>query len=118
MSGTSFRSPEGNAKAICEPPVCTANWHTCPAGAAHRNVTVCCASVCWAFAAVAKQISAPASAVDKSNFRIVPSLFLHHPFGAHVLQVHGDGVNDLVVQVRLAIFDDEMLEFAALLVVH
>ena len=30
IPGTSFRSPEGNAKAICEPPVCTANWHTCP----------------------------------------------------------------------------------------
>ena len=40
IPGTSFRSPEGNAKAICDPPVCTANWHTCPAGAAHRKVTV------------------------------------------------------------------------------
>ena len=38
-----FRSPEGNAKAIRVPPVCTANWHTCPAGAAHRKITVCCA---------------------------------------------------------------------------
>jgi hypothetical protein len=45
IPGTSFRSPEGNANAICDPPVCTANWHTCPAGAAHRKVTVCCASV-------------------------------------------------------------------------
>ncbi len=50
IPGTSFRSPEGNAKVVWEPPVCTANWHTCPGGAAHRKVTVCCA-----FAEVAKQ---------------------------------------------------------------
>jgi hypothetical protein len=49
IPGTSFRSPEGNAKAICDPPLCTASWHTCPAGAAHRKVTVC-----WALAAVAR----------------------------------------------------------------
>ena len=45
IPGTSFRSPEGNANAICDPPVCTANWHTCPAGAAHRKVTVCWAAL-------------------------------------------------------------------------
>ncbi len=88
---------------------CTANWHTCPAGAAHRKVTVC-----WAFAALAKQTGAATqSAVDRSRFFMASSLLLHHAFGAHVLQVHGDGVNDRLVQVLLAVFDDEMLEFAA-----
>src|SRR5271169_4059658 len=120
IPGTSFRSPEGNANAICDPPVCTANWHTCPAGAAHKKVTVCCASVCWAFAADARQTGAATqSAVVRSRFLMTsPSLFHHHPFGAVLLEHQTDGVNDFLVRMRLAIFDHLVLDFTALLVVH
>src|SRR5277367_6522844 len=111
MLATSFCSPDGRAKVIWEPPVFTANWHTCPAGAAHRNVTVCCAS-----AAVPSQIGAATpSAVAKSRFLIAPSPFLHHPFGTVFLEHQADSVNDLLVGMRLAIFDHLVLDFAALL---
>jgi hypothetical protein len=33
MLATSFRSPDGRAKVIWEPPVFTENWQTWPAGA-------------------------------------------------------------------------------------
>lgn len=42
IPASSRRSPEGSAKLIGEAPVRTENWHTCPAGAVHRNVTGCC----------------------------------------------------------------------------
>src|SRR5208337_3572086 len=67
---TSFRSPEGSAKSIWEPAIFTANWQTCPAGAAHKKVTVC-----WALAAVARQNGAATqSAIDRSSFLIGPPL--------------------------------------------
>src|SRR5271166_5046592 len=116
IPGTSFRSPEGNAKAVCEPPVCTANWHTCPGRAAHRKVTVC-----WALAAVARQIGAAMqSAVDRSRFFMAfpCSLFHHHPFGTVLLEDQAYGVNDLLVVMGLAVFDHLVFDFAALLVVH
>jgi len=46
------------------------------------------------------------------------SLHLDAHFGAHVLEHDADGVDDLLVLMRLAIFDDEVLSFAAFLVVH
>src|SRR5271154_1382744 len=111
MLATSFRSPDGRAKVIWEPPVLTANWHTWPAGAAHRKVTVCCA-----LAAVPSQIGAARpSAAAKNRCLIGPSLLLHHPFGPILLDHLADSVNDLLVRMRLAIFDHLVLDFAALL---
>jgi hypothetical protein len=89
----------------------TANWQTWPAGAADKKVTVCCA-----LAAVPRQIvAATPSAVAESRFLIAPSLLLHHPFGSVFLDDQADGVNDLVLRMRLAMFYHLVLDFAALL---
>jgi hypothetical protein len=99
------------AKVIWDPPVFTANWQTWPAGAAHRKVTVC-----RALAAVGTKIgAAKQSAAAKSRFLIGPSLFLHHPFGAILFDHLADGMNDLLLGMRLAIFNHLVLDFATLL---
>src|SRR5271166_797163 len=50
--------------------------------------------------------------------RAARSLLHHHVFSAHVFQRQPDRVNDRLVRVRFAVLDDQMLGFAALLVVH
>src|SRR5208337_1890674 len=65
-----------------------------------------------------RQTSRRRAPLREEAFSWSRSLFLHQPFGAHVLQIHSDRVNDLLVQMRLAVFNDEMLELSALLVVH
>src|SRR5579863_3813117 len=114
MDRISFRSPEGRANAIWDPAVFTANWHTCPAGAAQRKVTVC-----WAPAPPSATTKAAArSAKDKSCFLMAPSLLQHHPLGAVLLEDQAHDMNDLFVLMLFAVFDYLVLDFASLLVVQ
>jgi hypothetical protein len=73
-------------------------------------------SNCHAKMAPDSQIGAARqSAVDKSKVLIGPSLLLHHPFSAVLLEQQADSVNDLLLGMRLAIFDHLVLDFATLL---
>src|SRR5262249_3334675 len=73
--------------------------------------------VCWARAPVARPADSSAhSAADRrSPFIFPPSLLGHQPFGAIVLEDHGDRVDDPLILVRLAVFDHLVLDDAALL---